>query len=342
MSNSALFVTGGAGFIGSNFFRLILRVLEYTSGVNFDALTYAGDRGNLLHLENNARYSFVRGDICDRATVAAAIHGVDAVVHFAAESHVDRSIADSSLFIRTNVLGTQVLLDAALRAGVKKFVHVSTDEVYGALGDQGKFTETTPLRPRSPYAASKAAGDLLAQSYFETHGLPVCIVRPSNNYGPYQYPEKFVPLMVTNLIEGRKVPVYGEGLNVRDWLHVQDCCRGILAVLEHGAPGEVYNIGGGTELRNIDLVRTVLEAMGRGDDAIEFVRDRPGHDYRYALDSTKITRELGWRPEIPISDGLAQTVRWYQEHPDWWKPLKARLEREARGFWSTPPAAPSR
>ncbi len=305
--------------------------------VNLDSLTYAGNLENLRDLESNQRYSFIRGDICDRSVVEAAISSVDAVVHFAAESHVDRSIEDSSLFIRTNVLGTQILLDAARRTGVKRFVHISTDEVYGTLGDEGRFTEVTPLRPRSPYAASKAAGDLLAQSYFETYRLPVCVVRPSNNYGPYQHPEKFIPLMITNLIEGRKVPVYGEGRNVRDWLHVEDCCRAILSVLERGRPGRVYNVGGGNELSNIDLVRRVLRLAHREEDAIEFVADRPGHDYRYALDSTRVAGELGWRPEVELGDGLTAAIRWYEEHPEWWQPLKQRLARESRGFWLSPP-----
>jgi dTDP-glucose 4,6-dehydratase len=335
VSDYNLLITGGAGFIGSDFVKFVLRIRGEVSVANVDAVTYAGNLANLGDVDRNPRYSFVRGDICDQTVVEDTMRGADAVVHFAAESHVDRSIADSSLFVRTNVLGTQVLLNAALRAGVRKFVHVSTDEVYGALGDEGKFTELTPLKPRSPYAASKAAGDLLAQSYFETHGLPVCVVRPSNNYGPYQYPEKFIPLMVTNLIEGRKVPVYGKGLNVRDWLHVEDCCSGVLAVLERGIPGQVYNIGGGNELRNIDLVRQILRLMGKGEDDVEFVPDRPGHDYRYALDSTKITCELGWRPEVEIAQGLSRTVQWYTAHADWWRPLKERLGRESRGFWST-------
>jgi dTDP-glucose 4,6-dehydratase len=281
--------------------------------------------------------------------------GIDAVVHFAAESHVDRSIDDAAPFISTNVLGTQVLLDAARKAGVKRFVHVSTDEVYGTLGKEGKFTESTPFRPRSPYSASKAAGDLLAQARWETHHLPVMVVRPSNNYGPYQYPEKFIPVMVTNLIEGRKVPVYGRGENVRDWLHVDDCCRAIELVLDRGRPGEAYNIGGESERRNIDVVRQVIECMGMTGDRgpktanrepgtknqeletsefIELVPDRPGHDFRYALDNTKIEHELGWRPEIQFEDGLRRTVDWYRQHPEWWQPLKARLARESAGFWA--------
>jgi dTDP-glucose 4,6-dehydratase len=271
------------------------------------------------------------------------------VVHFAAETHVDRSIDDAAPFITTNVLGTQVMLDAARKAGVKRFVHVSTDEVYGALGKEGKFTETTPFRPRSPYSASKAAGDMLAQAYWETHKLPVMVVRPSNNYGPYQFPEKFIPVMVTNLIEGRKIPVYGRGENVRDWLHVEDCCRAIALVLEQGRSGEAYNIGGESERHNIDVVRQVISLMGlasgdprpsslvprlpssvlghpSSDPWIEFVSDRPGHDFRYALDNAKIEHELGWRPEIRFEDGLRRTVQWYLDNRAWLAALSSRSE----------------
>ena len=362
-------VTGGAGFIGSNFIMFILKHRADCEVVNLDALTYAGNKANLQELESNDRYRFIHGRIEDPAAAKDAVSGVAAVVHFAAESHVDRSIDDAAPFITTNVLGTQVLLEAARRAGVKRFVHVSTDEVYGALGTEGKFTEATPLRPRSPYAASKAAGDLLAQAYWETYRLPVMVVRPSNNYGPYQFPEKFIPVMVTNLIEGRKVPVYGRGENVRDWLHVEDCCRAIELVLDRGQPGEAYNIGGNSERRNIDVARQVIEQMGltgdRGqktadlepqtkyhkpetpvrepgtknqeletNEFIELVNDRPGHDFRYALDNAKIERELGWRPETRFEDGLSRTVAWYREHPDWWRPLKAKLTRESSGFWT--------
>ena len=364
-----LLVTGGAGFIGSNFIRHILQHRADCQVVNLDALTYAGNPANLQEFEGDARYRFVHGRIEDPAVVRETMTGIEAVVHFAAESHVDRSIADAAPFIITNVLGTQVLLDAAHKAGVKRFVHVSTDEVYGALGEEGKFTESTPLRPRSPYAASKAAGDMLAQAYWETYGLPVMVVRPSNNYGPYQFPEKFIPVMVTNLVEGRKVPVYGRGENVRDWLHVEDCCRAIGLVLDQGRPGEAYNIGGESERHNIDVAKLVVELMGLtaqvkvkaqeqvkvkvkvGEEApvstltstsaststsswLEFVPDRPGHDFRYALDNAKITRELGWQPETNFEVGLSRTVDWYREHPDWWRPLKERLSRESRGFWT--------
>ena len=352
-----LLVTGGCGFIGSNFIRFILTRRADCEVVNLDALTYAGNQANLQELEGDARYRFIHGRIEDPAAVKDAMSGVDAVVHFAAESHVDRSIADAAPFITTNVLGTQVMLDAARRAGVKRFVHVSTDEVYGALGRDDKFTEATPFRPRSPYAVSKAAGDMLAQAYWETHRLPVMVVRPSNNYGPYQFPEKFIPVMVTNLVEGRKVPVYGRGENVRDWLHVDDCCRAIGLVLDRGQPGQAYNIGGASERRNIDVARLVIELMGLTAQAeakvqakagsetppststltstfLSFVPDRPGHDFRYALDNAKVERELGWRPEVRFEDGLSRTVDWYREHPEWWHPLKERLSRESKGFWT--------
>jgi len=337
-----LLVTGGCGFIGSNFIRHMLKRRPECEVVNLDALTYAGNKANLQELEDDARHRFVHGRIEDPAVVEAAIANCEAVVHFAAESHVDRSIADAAPFITTNVLGTQVLLDAACRTGVKRFIHVSTDEVYGALGSEGRFTEQTPLRPRSPYAASKAAGDLLAQAYWETHKLPVIIVRPSNNYGPYQFPEKFIPVMVTNLIEGRKVPVYGRGENVRDWLYVEDCCRAIELALDKGKPGEAYNIGGESERRNIDLAQLVVNLMGLAsfDSWLEFVPDRPGHDFRYALDNTKIARELGWRPEKKFEDGLRDTVAWYSDHADWWRPLKERLRRSSAGFWTSAAGQP--
>ncbi len=328
-----LLVTGGCGFIGSNFIRRRLAGTDDTV-LNLDALTYAGNPANLREFDADSRYRFLHGRIEDPAAVKDAMSGADAVVHFAAESHVDRSIADAAPFITTNVLGTQVMLEAARRAGVKRFVHVSTDEVYGALGKEGKFTETTPLRPRSPYAASKAAGDMLAQAYWETHRLPVMVVRPSNNYGPYQFPEKFIPVMVTNLIEGRKVPVYGKGENVRDWLHVEDCCRAIALVLDRGRPGEAYNIGGESERHNIEVARLVVKQMALGENAIEYVTDRPGHDFRYALDNAKIERDLGWHPEIRFDAGLSQTVDWYREHATWWQPLKERLTRESKGFWT--------
>ena len=325
-----LLVTGGCGFIGSNFIRFILKHRADCEVVNLDALTYAGNQANLQELEGDVRYRFVHGRIEDPAVVKDAMTDVGAVVHFAAESHVDRSIDNAAPFITTNVLGTQVMLEAARRAGVGRFVHVSTDEVYGALGNEGKFTETTPFRPRSPYSASKAAGDLLAQAYWETYRLPVMVVRPSNNYGPYQFPEKLIPVMVTNLVEGRKVPVYGRGENVRDWLHVDDCCRAIELVLDRGRPGEAYNIGGQSERRNIEVVRLVVGQMGLGEDAIEYVSDRPGHDFRYALDNAKIEHELGWRPEIRFEDGLRRTVRWYLDNEAWLAAISSRPEHR---YW---------
>ncbi len=321
-----ILVTGGCGFIGSNFIRFMLTSRAECGVVNLDALTYAGNQANLQEFKGDVRYRFVHGRIEDAAAAKDVMSGVEAVVHFAAESHVDRSIDDAAPFISTNVLGTQVMLDAARRAGVKRFVHVSTDEVYGTLGREGKFTESTPFRPRSPYSASKAAGDMLAQVCWETHKLPVIVVRPSNNYGPYQFPEKLIPLMVTNLVEGRKIPVYGRGENVRDWLHVDDCCRAIALVLEQGKPGEAYNIGGESERHNIDVVRLVVGQMGLGEDAIDYVSDRPGHDFRYALDNTKISRELGWRPAIRFEDGLRRTVQWYLDNRAWLAALSSRSE----------------
>lgn len=329
-----ILVTGGCGFIGSNFVRFVLdRHPEYQV-VNLDALTYAGNRENLRDMEDSGRYRFIHGRVEDPAAVTAAMAGADAVVHFAAESHVDRSIADAAPFVLTNVVGTQVLLDAARLAGVRRLVHVSTDEVYGALGEEGLFTEDTPLHPRSPYAASKAAADLLVQACHETHGLPVCIVRPSNNYGPYQLPEKLIPLMVTNLVEGKRLPVYGKGQNVRDWVFVEDNCRGIDAVLREGRTGEAYNIGGGCEKRNIEVTRTILRLMGKGEEWVEYVPDRPGHDYRYALDCTRIRQELGWIPAVSFGEGISRTVKWYVDHPEWWRSAKARLARESAGFWT--------
>ncbi|MCR4432908.1 MAG: dTDP-glucose 4,6-dehydratase [Caldiserica bacterium] len=329
-----ILVTGGYGFIGSNFIRYMLNKHPDVEIVNLDALTYAGNIENLKDIENEARYRFVHGRVEDAERLEEALEGVEAVVHFAAESHVDRSILDAAPFIKTNVMGTQVLLNSALKHGIKKFVHISTDEVYGALGEEGLFKETDPFRPRSPYSASKAAADLLVQSYFTTYGLPVCIARPSNNYGPYQFPEKLIPLMITNLIEGKKVPVYGQGLNVRDWLFVEDNCRAIDLILERGKPGEAYNIGGKCEKHNIEVVREVLKIMGQSEEMVEFVPDRPGHDFRYALDNTKIESELGWNPATSFEEGIRRTVEWYMNNSHWWKPLKERLQKESKGFWS--------
>ncbi|GAB7190162.1 dTDP-glucose 4,6-dehydratase [Kineococcus sp. NUM-3379] len=318
-------VTGGAGFIGSCYVRTALSGgypgFDPDRVVVLDKLTYAGNRENLAPVAADARLEFVQGDICDAALVSDLLAGVDAVVHFAAESHVDRSILGASEFVRTNVLGTQTLLDAALRHGVERFVHVSTDEVYGSIGS-GSWAEDHPLEPNSPYSASKASSDLVARSYFRTHGVPVCVTRCSNNYGPYQFPEKVIPLFVTSLMRGGTVPLYGDGLNVRDWLHVEDHCRGIQLVLEGGRPGEVYNIGGGTELTNRELTERILAAFGVGWERVRQVEDRKGHDRRYSVDITKIRTELGYEPARSFEEGLAETVRWYRENESWWAPLR--------------------
>ncbi len=331
-----LLVTGGAGFIGSNFVRMVLRDRPGVRVTNLDKLTYSGNLENLTEVENDPRYRFVKGDICDAQTVARLIDECDAVVHFAAESHVDRSIMDSRPFIDANVVGTQVLLDAVRRSKAagkdRRMVYVSTDEVYGSLPldrPDLKFTEETPLQANSPYAASKAAADLLARAYHHTFGLDVLTTRCSNNFGPYQFPEKVIPLFVTNLIEGQPVPLYGDGKNVRDWLHVDDHCEAILAVLERGRSGEVYNIGGNNERSNLELTHMILKIMGKGPEMIRHVPDRPGHDRRYAIDASKIERELGWRPTRSAwPAALEATVRWYVEHPQWWRRVKSGEYRE--------------
>jgi len=288
-----------------------------------DKLTYAGNIANLAPLRGDERLRFVEGDILDRVLVDRLMGEVDAVVHFAAESHVDRSILGAADFVMTNVVGTQTLLDSALHHGVERFVHISTDEVYGSI-EQGSWDEDRPLEPNSPYSASKASSDLIARSYFRTHGLPVCVTRCSNNYGPYQFPEKVIPLFVTNLMDGLSVPLYGEGANIRDWLHVDDHCRAIDLVLHGGRPGEVYNIGGGTQLSNKELTGLLLEATGTGWDRVRKVTDRLGHDLRYSVDHTKITTELGYEPQVPFTVGLAETVEWYRSNRAWWEPLKER------------------
>jgi dTDP-glucose 4,6-dehydratase len=322
-----ILVTGGAGFIGSSFVRAVLQD-SYPGAIGatvtvLDLLTYSGNRANLPLTDS--RLTFVQGDIRDPDLARELMPGHDAVVHFAAESHVDRSIAGAVPFVTTNVLGTQVLLDAARLAGVGRFVHVSTDEVYGSI-EEGAWTEDWPLAPNSPYAASKAGSDLLALAAYRTHGLDVVVTRCSNNYGPYQFPEKVIPLFVTNLLDGVPVPLYGDGGNIRDWLHVEDHCRGIALALEKGRPGEVYHIGGGTELTNKDLTGRLLAACGAGWDMVRPVADRKGHDRRYALDITKISEELGYAPQISADDGLTSTVAWYRDNRAWWEPLKARSE----------------
>jgi dTDP-glucose 4,6-dehydratase len=320
-------VTGGAGFIGSNYVRTLLRggYPAYAGArvTVLDKLTYSGNPANLAPIADDDAYTFVHGDICDADLVAQLLPGHDAIVHFAAESHVDRSIEGARPFVTTNVLGTQTLLDAALRAGIGRFLHVSTDEVYGSI-TEGSWTEEWPLRPNSPYSASKAGSDLLALAYHRTHGMDLVVTRCSNNYGPYQYPEKVIPLFVTNLLDGKKVPLYGDGLNVRDWLHVADHCAGIQLALEKGRAGEVYNIGGGRELTNKELTELLLAATGRDwDGSVQYVEDRKAHDRRYSLSIEKIQDELGYAPAVSFEDGIAETVAWYRDNRAWWEPLKS-------------------
>jgi len=320
-----LLVTGGAGFIGSNFVRRTIEGtypgLEGADVVVLDALTYSGNLENLAPVTESPRFTFVEGDIRDSELLDRLLVGIDAIVHFAAESHVDRSVRDASAFVETNVMGTQRLLDAALRAQTPRFVHVSTDEVYGSI-DEGSWDELRPLEPNSPYSASKAGSDLLARSYFRTHGLNVSITRCSNNYGPYHFPEKLIPLFVTNLIDGKHVPLYGEGNNVRDWLHVDDHCRGIALVVTGGRAGEIYNIGGGTELTNKELTQLLLDHTGTDWSSVDRVEDRLGHDLRYSVDISKIQSELGYEPQVPFESGLADVVQWYRDNRQWWEPLK--------------------
>ncbi|NJD61977.1 MAG: dTDP-glucose 4,6-dehydratase [Deltaproteobacteria bacterium] len=314
-----LLVAGGAGFIGSNFIRYILGAHADWQVVNVDKLTYAGNLANLKDFDEDERYRFVRADICDapRIEEIVAAERPDAIVNFAAETHVDRSINDPTLFLKTNVLGTQVLLETARRQGIARYIQISTDEVYGSLGSEGKFSEGSSLRPNSPYAASKTSGDLLVRAWFKTYGVPAIITRCSNNYGPYQFPEKLIPFFVTLLRENKPVPVYGDGMNVRDWIHVDDHSRAIEAVLLRGKPGEIYNIGGGNERTNIEITKMLFSFTGKPELLMKFVPDRPGHDRRYAIDDSKIRRELGVAPQVPFEEGLRETVRWYLENEEW-------------------------
>jgi dTDP-glucose 4,6-dehydratase len=330
-----LVVTGGLGFIGSNFIRMILRDRAGWSVTNLDVVTYAGNPANLADVARDARYRFVKGDIAEPKDVACALEGgADAVVNFAAESHVDRSILSADPFVRANVVGTVRLLEAARAAGRCRVVHVSTDEVYGALEPEDPpFTERTPLSPTSPYAASKAAADHLALAFARTYGQDVVVTRCSNNYGPYQFPEKLIPLMITNAIEGKKLPVYGDGRQVRDWIHVEDHCAGVLAALEQGKAGEVYNFGARAERLNIDIVSRIVALLKVQPTLVEHVKDRPAHDRRYAMDAAKAERELGWRPARTFEQGLADTVRWYVEHDDWWRPVKDGSYRDFYRTW---------
>lgn len=317
-------ITGAAGFIGSNFLRQIIQTNDpYFGKIKvLDALTYSGTTTNFQGLDEGS-FEFIAGDIRDEETVLNATRNIDAIIHFAAESHVDRSIDSARIFVETNVLGTETLLNASLRNGIKTFIHVSTDEVYGSI-TEGSWKEDFPLSPNSPYAASKAGSDFLAMAFHRTHGLDVRITRCSNNYGPRQFPEKVIPLFVTNLIEGKNVPLYGEGANVRDWLHVSDHCSAINLVLQKGKPGEIYNIGGGRELTNKELTTIILSEMGADETSIEKVQDRKGHDFRYSLDIGKIQRELGYEPRVKFEDGIRETITWYRENESWWRPLKGK------------------
>ena len=319
-----LLVTGGAGFIGSNYIRMLVNgeLKGISKIIVLDKLTYSGNKQNLIDLDSSS-YEFVQGDICDTDLVSKLSKQVDAIVNFAAESHVDRSIDSSREFIQTNVLGTHTLLESARKSNVEIFLQVSTDEVYGSIAE-GSWDEDFPLKPNSPYAASKASADLISQAYYRTYGMDVRITRCSNNYGPYQYPEKVIPLFITNLIQDKKVPLYGQGLNVRDWLHVTDHCRGIHLVLTKGKPGDVFNIGGGRELSNLELTRVILEAMAASEERIEEVVDRLGHDFRYSLNIEKITNQLGYKPEVDFEEGISQTIEWYKSSKKWWGPLVAR------------------
>lgn len=321
-----LLVTGGAGFIGSCFIRHILSTHPNYHVINLDSLTYAGNLDNLNDIKNNKNYTFVHGDICDKKLVYELMNEVDCCLNFAAESHVDRSIEGPEIFVKTNVMGTQNLLQAAKETKLARYVQVSTDEVYGSLGKTGYFTENTPITPNSPYSATKASADLLVRSYFETFKLPVLTTRCSNNYGPYQFPEKLIPLFINNLLLNKSIPVYGDGLNVRDWLYVYDHCKAIAAVMHKGKEGDVYNIGGNNEKTNMEITRIILDKLGKPDSLIKYVEDRLGHDKRYAIDSTKIQTELGWQPEVNFDEGIQLTIDWYINNRDWVEKLIDKKE----------------
>lgn len=319
-----IMVTGGAGFIGSNFVNYMVNKYPQYKIVNVDKLTYAGNLENLKSVDNNPNYEFIKADITDRDTIYNIVeNGIDVIVNFAAESHVDRSITEPDVFVKTNIMGTQVLLDAAKKYNIKKYVQISTDEVYGTLGPEGLFKETTPLAPNSPYSASKASADLLVRSYFETFGLPINITRCSNNYGPYHFPEKLIPLMIINSLKGNPLPIYGDGLNIRDWLFVEDHCQAIDLVIHQGRIGEVYNIGGNNEKTNIEIVKKVLKELGLSESLITYVKDRPGHDRRYAIDATKLRTELGWEPKYNFEIGIVKTIQWYLDNKEWWNRILA-------------------
>ena len=320
---STVLITGGAGFIGSNFVKYMLDKYSDYDIINLDALTYCGNLENLKDIENMDNYTFVKGDIRDKKLVYDLVSKSDYVINFAAESHEDRSITDPEIFIKSNVLGTQVLLNVSKEFGVEKYIQISTDEVYGTLGETGYFSETTPLQPNSPYSASKAGGDLITRAYFETFDLPINITRCSNNYGPYQFPEKLIPLMISNALEDKNLPIYGDGKNIRDWLHVYDHCQAIDLVLHEGKLGEVYNIGGHNERQNIQIVKLILEALGKDESLIEFVADRLGHDRRYAIDADKIRNELGWEPKYTFETGIKETIQWYLDNQEWMDQVKS-------------------
>jgi len=324
-----LLITGGAGFIGSNFIRYILNKYPDYRVINLDKLTYAGNLENLRDIENNPNYAFVKGDICNEKIVDQIVsRKPDAIINFAAETHVDRSIMNAQDFIKTDILGTQTLLEAAKKYSIQKYIQISTDEVYGAI-KTGSFTEKSPLRPNNPYSASKTGADLMVRAYAKTFGLPVIVTRSSNNFGPYQYPEKIIPLFVTNLLEGKKVPIYGDGQQIRDWIYVIDNCQGIDYILHHGQIGEIYNIGNSNEKTNLEITKIILEQLGKDESYIEYVKDRPGHDWRYSLDSTKL-QNLGWRPRYQFEEAMAKTIQWYKDNPQWWKSLKKGMYFKAR------------